>query len=71
MRVGAESIPLSANADSEVHRLHWFVDEDYIGTGVPGIAVPWNPQRSGKYIVRAVDDRGRADSRELNVALVR
>jgi penicillin-binding protein 1C len=71
MRVGAESIPLSANADSEVHRLHWFVDEDYIGTGVPGTAVPWNPQRSGKYIVRAVDDRGRADSRELNVALVR
>ena len=71
MRVGAETIPLSANADSEVHRLHWFVGEDYIGTGAPGIAVPWHPQRSGKYIVRAVDDRGRADSRELNVALVR
>jgi penicillin-binding protein 1C len=71
MRIGTQSIPLSANADSEVRRLHWFVDEDYIGTGIPGTAVPWNPQRSGKYIVRAVDDRGRADSRELNVALVR
>ena len=70
-RVGAESIPLAANADSEVRRLHWFVDEDYIGTGAPGIAIAWNPQRSGKYIVRAVDDRGRADSRELEVALVR
>lgn len=70
-RVGAESIPLAANADSEVRKLHWFVDETYVGTGTPGIAIGWNPQRSGRYIVRAVDDRGRADSRELNVALVR
>lgn len=70
-RVGVESIPLAANADSEVRKLHWFVDETYVGTGTPGIAISWNPQRSGHYIVRAVDDRGRADSRELNVALVR
>lgn len=70
-RIGSESIPLSANADSEVRKLHWFVDETYIGSGAPGIAIGWNPQRSGRYIVRAVDDRGRADSRELNVALVR
>jgi len=70
-RVGTESIPLAANADSEVRKLHWFVDDTYVGTGTPGIAIGWNPQRSGRYIVRAVDDRGRADSRELNVALVR
>jgi penicillin-binding protein 1C len=70
-RVGNESIPLAANADSEVRRLHWFVDDSYIGTGTPGVALGWNPQRSGHYIVRAVDDRGRADSRELDVALVR
>lgn len=70
-RIGHESIPLAANADSEVRKLHWFVDEDYIGTGAPGIAISWIPERSGRYIVRAVDDRGRADSRELNVALVR
>lgn len=70
-RIGNESIPLAANADSEVRKLHWFIDENYIGTGTPGIAISWNPERSGRYIVRAVDDRGRADSRELNVALVR
>lgn len=70
-RIGRESIPLAANADSEVRKLHWFVDENYIGTGIPGIAISWNPEHSGRYIVRAVDDRGRADSRELNVALVR
>ncbi|HEY4368221.1 MAG TPA: penicillin-binding protein 1C [Steroidobacteraceae bacterium] len=70
-RVGTESIPLTANADSEVRKLHWFVDENYIGTGTPGVAIGWNPERSGHYVVRAIDDRGRADSRELNVALVR
>lgn len=71
VRVGREPIPLAANADSEVRRLHWFVDDSYIGTGTPGIAIGWNPTRAGRYIVRAVDDRGRADSRELSVELVR
>ncbi|HEY5809931.1 MAG TPA: hypothetical protein VIT67_18300, partial [Povalibacter sp.] len=69
--VGKESIPLAANADSEVRRLHWFVGDNYIGTGTPGVAIGWNPDRSGRFIVRAVDDRGRADSRELVIDLVR
>ena len=70
-RIGSEPVPLAANADSEVRRLHWFVGESYVGTSAPGIALPWNPLGSGHYIVRAVDDRGRADSRALDVALVR
>lgn len=70
-RVGSETIPLAANADSEVRRLHWFVDDSYIGTGAPGVAIGWNPSHAGRYIVRTVDDRGRADSRELEVELVR
>lgn len=70
-RVGSETIPLAANADSEVRRLHWFVDESYVGTGTPGVAIGWNPTRAGRYVVRTVDDRGRADSRELFVELVR
>lgn len=70
-RVGSEAIPLAANADSEVRRLHWFVDESYVGTGTPGIAIGWHPSRAGHYMVRTVDDRGRADSRELVVELVR
>ncbi|HEY0684305.1 MAG TPA: penicillin-binding protein 1C [Steroidobacter sp.] len=70
-RVGSETIPLAANADSDVRRLHWFVDESYIGTGTPGIAIGWHPSHAGRYIVRTVDDQGRADSRELSVELVR
>lgn len=70
-RVGSEIIPLAANADSEVRRLHWFVDESYVGTGTPGVAIGWHPSRAGHYMVRTVDDRGRADSRELAVEIVR
>jgi penicillin-binding protein 1C len=70
-RVGTETIPLAANADSEVRRLHWFVDESYVGTGTPGVAIGWQPSHAGRYVVRTVDDRGRADSRELAVELVR
>jgi penicillin-binding protein 1C len=58
-RVGNEPVPLAANADSEVRRLHWFVDESYVGTSAPGIALAWNPHGSGHYVVRTVDDRGR------------
>jgi penicillin-binding protein 1C len=54
-----------------VRRLHWFVDESYVGTGTPGVAIGWHPAHAGRYIVRTVDDRGRADSRELAVEVVR
>lgn len=70
-RTGSESVPLAARADSDVRTLHWFVDEAYVGSGVPGIAVPWTPPRTGSFVVRAIDDRGRADSRPLRVAIVR
>jgi penicillin-binding protein 1C len=69
--IGEETIPLAANADSEVRQLHWFVNDGYIGTGTPGVAIGWAPQSSGRFIVRAIDDRGRADSRELRVDVVR
>lgn len=69
-RLGADAIPLSANADSDVRRLHWFVDNTYVGTGAPSTAIPWQPHRSGRYRVRAVDDRGRADTRQLEVEIV-
>jgi penicillin-binding protein 1C len=69
-RLGDESIPLAANTDSEARRVHWFVDEAYVGSAAPGIALGWQPAHAGKYVVRAVDDRGRADSRELDVTVV-
>jgi penicillin-binding protein 1C len=70
-RVSTETIPLAATADGEVRTVHWFVDDAYVGTSQPDIAVTWTPGRAGEFTVRAVDDQGRADSRDLRVAIVR
>ncbi len=69
-RLGTESIPLAATTDGGVRTLHWFVDEAYVGTTRPDATVAWMPGRSGAFLVRAIDDQGRADSRELKVAVV-
>lgn len=69
-RSATDSIPLAANTDSEARRVHWFVDESYVGSTAPSVALGWTPARAGTYLVRAVDDRGLADSRALEVRLV-
>jgi penicillin-binding protein 1C len=67
---GRGTIPFAANADADVRTLHWFVDNAYVGTSSPDATVTWAPARTGAFMVRAVDDRGRVDSRELRVAVV-
>jgi penicillin-binding protein 1C len=60
-------VPLAANADAGVGTLYWFVNESFVGAGKPNAAFTWKPTQPGSYIVRVVDDRGRADLRELTV----
>jgi penicillin-binding protein 1C len=67
---GTQTIPLTATTDGEVRTVHWFVDDAYVGTSSPEATVNWSPGHSGEFTVRAVDDRGRADSRALRVAVV-
>jgi penicillin-binding protein 1C len=69
-RVDTETVPLDATADGAVRTIHWFVDEAYIGTSAPDVPLAWLPGRSGNFTVRAIDDQGRADSRELRVEVV-
>ena len=69
-RVGSQTIPLTATTDGEVRTVHWFIDDAYVGTSKPEAAVSWIPGRSGEFTVRAVDDRGRADSRALRIAVI-
>ncbi|HYM36319.1 MAG TPA: penicillin-binding protein 1C, partial [Steroidobacteraceae bacterium] len=64
------SVPLMASADSDVRRLHWFIDDSYVGSGRVNEAIAWHVERNGRHIVRVVDDQGRADSREVNFALL-
>lgn len=64
------SIAFTADADADVNWLYWFVDNAYIGRSAPTHALDWTPPHAGSYQVRAVDDRGRADARNLTVSAV-
>ena len=69
-REGEERIAFNATVDASTHELYWFVDEDFVGAVKPGEALFWQPNAPGEYTLRAVDDRGRADSRRLRVDVV-
>jgi penicillin-binding protein 1C len=68
-RLDEERVPLAANAEGDVHALYWFVDDAFVASAKPGASLPWHPPHTGSFQLRVVDDRGRADSRELRVAL--
>jgi penicillin-binding protein 1C len=57
----------SATKTSEVF---WFADQTFIGCAKAGAGFAWRPNGAGNYLLRAVDDRGRADSRALRVTVM-
>lgn len=65
-----EPLMLRADAAGEVKTLFWFVGDEMVGRSKPGETVLWKPATPRSYLVRVVDDGGRADSRELNVEFV-
>jgi len=69
-RDGEERIAFNATADASARELYWFVDEDFVGAVKPGEPLLWQPAAAGEYTLRAVDDRGRADSRRLRIDVV-
>jgi penicillin-binding protein 1C len=74
LRVGVgagdnEVLNLEATADSGAEHLHWFVDAGYVGISEPSASLLWKLV-PGKHVVRAVDDAGRADEREVLVTAV-
>lgn len=64
-----EVLDLEATAETARDHLHWFVDSSYLGVSAPSSALLWKPQ-PGTHIIRAVDDLGRADSRQITVTTV-
>lgn len=63
-----QTIAFSATTDADVRRLYWFVNESYAGQVLAEKPLYWL-SRPGKFMVRVIDDHGRSDSRELNVAV--
>jgi penicillin-binding protein 1C len=68
-RVGEDPIPLTAVTDADAREVFWFVDAELVGTARRGEPVLW-PARPGRFVVRAVDDQGRAGAARVEVAVV-
>ncbi|HXZ84514.1 MAG TPA: penicillin-binding protein 1C, partial [Myxococcota bacterium] len=66
---GGAELPLSAVADADSRRLFWFVDDALVGVARAGETLFWRA-RPGDHLLRVVDDQGRADERELRVAVL-
>jgi membrane carboxypeptidase/penicillin-binding protein PbpC len=72
VRAGAEAdevLNLEATAETSREHLHWFVDAAYLGVSEPSVALLWKPL-PGRHVIRAVDDSGRADTRQILVTEV-
>ncbi len=64
-----ETIALRANRGGQ-GIIYWFADTSFIAKSEAGNAVAWTPQKTGRYVLRAVDDAGQSDSREVNVEFI-
>jgi len=65
-----EPLVLRAEAAAGTKTIYWFADDALIGRAAPGEGITWMPDlaESGRrYVLRAVDDQGRAESREVTV----
>jgi len=67
--IGKETIPLQAVTDADVRAVYWFLDEKLLGKSNSGQPFFWSA-KPGTFMVRAVDDHGRADAREIKVVVV-
>lgn len=66
-----QRIPFNAVTDGVAGAVYWFVDDAYVGRTGPGGTLSWPVGAPGTHLVRAVDDRGRSDSRELRIVAER
>ena len=64
-------ISLQASLDASARAIHWFADETYLGSASASAPFAWKPHTAGCYLVRAIDDHGRSDSREVRVDMER
>ncbi|MGG4610283.1 penicillin-binding protein 1C [Providencia sp. Me31A] len=64
------SIVLNATTDNNSSVVYWFVNDAYIGSSTSKQTIEWKPTVSGQYQIRAVDDKGKADIRNVQVDII-
>ncbi|MBK9161154.1 MAG: penicillin-binding protein 1C [Nitrosomonadales bacterium] len=64
-----QTILLQATMDASVSEIYWFAGEQYLGKAARNRPLTWQPRGPGYYVLRAVDDVGRSDTREVTVSI--
>ena len=59
-------VPLAAQTDADVKKVHWFAGSEYLGWSVSGQPLAWNA-RPGSWRILALDDQGRSATRTVTV----
>jgi len=65
-----DHMSFNAVTDADSRVVYWFVNDIYLGSSASKTPLDWQPSHSGVYRIRAVDDRGRADSRPIRVEVI-
>jgi penicillin-binding protein 1C len=66
---GDREIAFTAVTDADSRVVYWFVDSELVGTARSGEPLMWK-SRPGDFVVRAVDEQGRAAAEQLRVSPV-
>jgi penicillin-binding protein 1C len=68
----AHPTPLALRADGSMtsQGVYWFAGNAFIGRAQAGENLAWSPSEPGRYLLRAVDEHGEADTRELEIEVV-
>lgn len=64
-----EAIALKASRGGQ-GAIYWFVDNSFIAKSDAGAGIAWSPKKAGHYMLRAVDNAGQSDSREVFIEFV-
>ena len=68
-RADEQTLQLQATVDASASEVYWFAGEQYLGNAPRGHSLPWHPANPGHYVLRAVDDAGRSDSRYVTISI--
>jgi penicillin-binding protein 1C len=63
------NLGLAATVDADVSRIFWFDGDSFVGSAASGATLAWTPNRAGSHRLSVVDDHGRHDEREIEIAL--
>ena len=64
----SQSTPMVLRANRTTQGpLFWFANQSFVARSDDGEAVGWTPPQPGRYLLRAVDEGGRGDTREVDV----